>query len=134
MDPQPLIDFTILIPISFFIMVGAIVVIPAWLKSRERRELQATLRTAIDKGQPLPAEIIDAMTKNVKVAPTSLSDLRTGVIWLAIGLGIAAFGYMVGFEDSDAFQPLVGIGSIPAIIGLAYIALSFVNPNKFKQP
>ena len=127
-------DFTILIPISMFAMIGAIVIVPSWLKSRERREMQATLRTAIDKGQPLPAEIIDAMTKNVKVAPTSLSDLRTGVIWLAVGLGIAAFGYMVGYEEADAFQPLVGIASIPAIIGLAYIALSFVNPNKFKQP
>ena len=127
-------DSTILIPISLFAMIGAIVIVPSWLKSRERRELQATLRTAIDKGQPLPAEIIDAMTKNVKVAPTSLSDLRTGVIWLAVGLGIAAFGYMVGYEEADAFQPLVGIASIPAIIGLAYIALSFVNPNKFKQP
>ena len=127
-------DFTILIPISMFAMIGAIVIVPSWLKSRERREMQATLRTAIDKGQPLPAEIIDAMTKNVKVAPTSLSDLRTGVIWLAVGLGIAPFGYMVGYEEADAFQPLVGIASIPAIIGLAYIALSFVNPNKFKQP
>src|SRR3990167_8656691 len=97
-------DSTILIPISLFAMIGAIVIVPSWLKSRERRELQATLRTAIDKGQPLPAEIIDAMTKNVKVAPTSLSDLRTGVIWLAVGLGIAAFGYMVGYEEADAFQ------------------------------
>lgn len=127
-------DFTILIPISMFAMIGAIVIVPSWLKSRERSEMQATLRSAIEKGQPMPAEIIDAMTKNVKVAPTSLSDLRTGVIWLAVGLGIAAFGYMVGYEEADAFQPLVGIASIPAIIGLAYIALSFVNPNKFKQP
>jgi hypothetical protein len=134
MDTSVPFDFTLLIPLGFFVLVGAIVVVPAWLKSRERRELQSTLRAAIDKGQPLPAEIIDAMTKNVKTAPTSLSDLRTGVIWLAVGLGIAAFGYMVGYEEADAFHPVVGIASIPAIIGLAYIALSFVNPNKFKQP
>lgn len=132
MNQQPFIDLSMLIPISFIVMIGAIVLVPTWLRSRERRELQDTLRAAIDKGQPLPAEIIDALTKNVKVAPTSLSDLRTGVIWLAIGLGIAAFGYMVGYEDADAFQPLVGIGAIPAIIGLAYIALSFFNPNKAK--
>lgn len=127
-------DFTMLIPISFFAMIGAIVIVPVWLKSRERRELQGTLRAAIDKGQPLPAEIIDAMTKNVKIAPTSLSDLRTGVLWLAVGLGLGAFGFMVGYEEADAFQPLVGIASIPAIVGLAYIVLSFFNPNKFKQP
>lgn len=125
-------DFTILIPISMFAMIGAIVIVPSWLKSRERREMQSTLRTAIDKGQPLPSEIIDAMTKNVKVAPTSLSDLRTGVIWLAVGLGIAAFGFMIGFEEADAFHPIAGIGMIPGIIGVAYIILSVFNPNKAK--
>lgn len=127
-------DFTILIPISMFAMIGAIVIVPSWLKSRERRELHSTLRAAIDKGLPLPTEIIDAMTKNVKVAPTALSDMRTGIIWLAVGLGIGAFGFVIGFDESDAFHPLLGIGSIPAIIGLAYIVLSFFNPNKAKQP
>jgi len=126
--------FEVLIPLAPFAMVTAIVVVPAFLKSRERREMQATLRTAIEKGQPLPPEIIDAMTKNAKVAPTSLSDIRTGVIWLAIGLGLAAFGFMIGFEDADAYHPLLGIATIPAVIGLAYIVLSFFNPNKAKQP
>lgn len=128
-------DLIPLVAVSMpFIMVIAIVVVPAWLKSRERREMQATLRTAIEKGQPLPPEIIDAMTKNVKVAPTSLSDMRTGIIWLAVGLGLGAFGYVIGFEDADAFHPMIGVAVIPSVIGLAYIALSFFNPNKAKQP
>ena len=127
-------DYTILIPISMFAMIGAIVIVPSWLKSRERSEMQSTLRAAIDKGLPLPAEIIDAMTKNVKVAPTSLSDLRAGILWLAAGLGIAAFGFMIGFDEADAFHPIAGIAAIPGIIGLAYIVLSFFNPNKAKQP
>lgn len=126
--------FEVLIPLAPFAMVTAIVVVPAWLKSRERREMQATLRTAIDKGQPLPPEIIDAMTKNVKVAPTSLSDVRTGIIWLAVAGGLAALGFFVGYEEADAYHPMLGVASIPAIIGLAYIALSFFNPNKAKQP
>ena len=41
-----------------------------------------------------------------------------------------AFGFVVGFDEADAFHPLLGIGAIPAIIGLAYIVLSFFNPNK----
>lgn len=124
--------FTVLIPLAPFIMVIAIVLVPAWLKSRERREMQATLRTAIEKGQPLPTEIIDAMTKSVKVPATALSDLRTGIIWLAVGAGVAAFGFMVGFEEAEAFHPMLGLASIPAIIGVAYIVLSFFNPNKGK--
>jgi hypothetical protein len=125
-------DFTVLIPISMFAMIGAIVIVPTWLKSRERSEMQSTLRSAIDKGQPMPAEIIEALTKTVKVAPTSLSDLRTGVIWVAIGVGIGALGFMLGFEAEEAFHPFLGFAAIPTTIGAAFILLSFFNPNKAK--
>jgi len=128
-------DLIPIIAISMpFIMVIAIVVIPAWLKSKERREMQATLRAAIEKGQPVPPEMIEAMTKNVKIAPTALSDIRTGVIWIAVGLGIGLLGFMIGFREAEAFHPLLGIGGIPVIIGVAYVVLSFFNPNKAKQP
>ena len=122
-----------LIPIAFFAMIAAIVIVPNWLKSRERGEMQNTLRAAIDKGQPMPPEVIDALTKNVKVAPTALSDLRAGVIWIAVGVGIAVFGYFVSYEADEALHPMIGIGSIPAIIGVTYVILSFFNPNKGKQ-
>lgn len=123
-------DLEVLIPLGFFAMIGAIVIVPTWLKSRERSELQSTLRTAIDKGQPMPPEVIDALTKNVKTAPTSLSDLRTGVLWIAIGLGFGVFGYVIGFQAEQAFHPLLGVAAIPTIIGLAFVLLSFFNPNK----
>lgn len=123
----------ILVPIAFFAMIAAIVIVPGWLKSQERAQMQDTLRSAIDKGQPMPPEVIDALTKNVKVAPTAVSDLRTGVIWLGIGLGVAAFGYILSYEWDEGFTVMGGIGSIPAIIGLTFIVLSFFNPNKGKQ-
>jgi hypothetical protein len=118
------------IPIIMFLVIGAICIVPVYLKSRERIEMQSTLRAAIDKGQPVPPEVIEALTRNVKVAPTSLSDIRAGVIWLAIGIGLAAFSYFVDFGDNDFHSPGVGIACIPAVIGLAYIVLSFFNPNK----
>nr|WP_295105640.1 DUF6249 domain-containing protein [uncultured Caulobacter sp.] len=113
-----------------FLMVIAIVVIPAYLKSRERKEMQATIRSAIDKGQALPQELIDAITKDVRRPATALRDLRSGVIWLAVGLGLAGLGTMIGFEERDALHPLLGIAMIPGMIGLALIVLSFFNPNK----
>jgi hypothetical protein len=51
--------------------------------------MQSTLRAAIDKGQPVPPEVIETMTRAVKTPPTRLRDLRAGVIWLAIGIGLA---------------------------------------------
>ena len=123
----------ILIPIAFFAMIAAIVIVPGWLKSQERSDMQNTLRSAIDKGQPMPPEVIDALTKNVKVAPSSISDLRTGIIWVGVGLGLGAFGYITSYEWDEGFHVMGGIGAIPAIIGLTFIVLSFFNPNKGKQ-
>ncbi|MNL49324.1 hypothetical protein D3C87_1722500 [compost metagenome] len=119
------------IPIALFIMIGAIVLVPVWLKSKERKEMQATLRSAIEKGQPLPPEVIDALSKeNIKAPATASRDLRVGVILLAVSLGFALFGYAVSFAEMDAFYPLVGIAAIPGTIGLAFIVLSFFNKNK----
>ena len=119
------------IPIAVFLMIGAIVIVPNWLKSKERKEMQATLRSAIDKGQPLPPEVIDALSKeNIKAPATAARDLRVGVILLAISLGIALFGYMVSFAEMDAFYPIAGSAAVPGMIGLAFIILSFFNKNK----
>lgn len=122
----------ILVPLGAFAMVVALVAIPRWLRSKERLEMQQTIRAAIDKGQPLPPEMIEAMTKDVPAsAPvkSARNDLRSGVVWLAVGLGIAAFGYAVGWEEREAVAPLLGIACIPAFIGLALIALGLVGPK-----
>ena len=131
-------DFIPLVAIlSVFGTITAIAFGPTYLKFRERREMQATVRAAIDKGQTLPPELIDAMTKDVaKNLPSRNRDIRRGVIWLAVGIGIAAFGLINdlsslngGWEDHVG-NGLLGVAAIPATIGLAYLVLSFFNKNK----
>lgn len=121
----------ILIPLAPFIMVIAIVVIPSWLKSRERREMQATLRSAIEKGQPLPPDVIDSLTRQeIKTPATAAKDIRTGVVLIAVSLGIAILGYCIGMMNRDAYYPIVGAAAIPGMIGLAFVILSFFNKTK----
>jgi len=131
MDTTP-----ILIMLIIFGSITAIVFGPSYLKSREKREMQTTIRHAIDKGQALPPELIDAMTRDVaSKLPSRTRDLRRGVIWLAAGIGIAAFSYLsaMGWNDHDANEAMaaiLGLSAIPVTIGLAFIVLSFFNPNK----
>lgn len=124
-----------LIPIGLFAMIAAIVVAPMWLKSRDRKEMQATLRLAIEKGQPLPAELVEALTKDsIKQLPTATRDLRTGVVLVATSLGIGLFGYMFqligGAGEARASFPIMGMAAIPGMIGMAFIILSIFNRNK----
>lgn len=130
----------ILIVGLIFGSIVAVILGPTYFKSRERRELQATVRAAIDKGQPLPPEVIEAMGKEAtKNVPSRTRDIRRGIIWLATGIGIAVFGLIsdMGWSGDDWNGPaghigngLLGIAAIPATIGLAFIVLSFFNKNK----
>jgi hypothetical protein len=126
----------ILIVAIVFSAITAIIFGPSYLKSRERREIQTTVRHAIDKGQQLPPDLIDAMTKDVaSKLPSRTRDLRRGVIWLAVGIGFAAFSYFsnLGWNDHDmegASSAMMGLAAIPVTVGLAFIVLSFFNPNK----
>lgn len=122
----------VLIPLAGIFMIVAIVVGPAWLKSRERREMQATLRASIERGQALPPEVIEALSRdNIKPPATASRDLRTGVILLAVAAGIAAtFGWMGYQIDEEVPYGFAAFAAIPGAIGLAFIILSFFNKNK----
>jgi hypothetical protein len=126
----------ILVPLGFFAMVAAIVLVPVWLRSRNKQEMQATVRTAIEKGQALPPELVDAMTKDIKPPKesTAVRDIRAGVILIAVGAGLAVMGLILGQRHDEAFHPLLGAAAIPALIGIAYVVLSFFNPNKGYRP
>jgi len=121
-----------MIPIAMFAMIAAIVIVPTWLKSKERRDMQVTLRASIDKGQALPPEVIDALTRQtVKPPATAGRDLRIGVILLSLSLGIAATFSVIGYTLGKA--EAWGFGAFAAIlgaIGLAFIILSAFNKNK----
>ena len=123
----------ILVPISFFGMIAAIVLVPRYFKSLERQKMAETLRAAIERGQELPPEMISAMTSDVRpkgLPPSPQRDIRTGVIWLFLAAGLATFGLLVGMEEPDATYPLLAFAAFPGFIGAAFVVLGLLNKSK----
>ncbi len=121
--------------IMFFGMIAAIVIVPRWFRVREREALQATLRAAIEKGQPLPPEVIDAISRDARQVPSASRDLRTGIVLLCVAAAFAAMGIAGGYYgegDLDAMGWLIGVGAFPGFVGLAFLIMAFVNRGKGK--
>jgi hypothetical protein len=123
----------ILIPLSLFAMIAALVIVPRYFRSQERQKVAETLRVALERGEPLPRELIEALQSETvaKGLPASPQrDIRTGVIWLSIGMAFVALGVAVSFDEPDALYPLLGVGAFPTFIGLAFILLGVLGKSK----
>jgi hypothetical protein len=111
-----------MIPIVSVISVAAVLSLVFYFRYKTRSTTQQTIRTALDKGQTLTPEIIESLGQP-KRPPNA--DLRLGLIWIAVGLGCGAFGFILGEED--AVRPFLAIGAFPFIIGLAYLVIHWFN-------
>lgn len=122
----------ILIPLAGIAMITAIVIAPRYFRSQERQKLQETMRAAIERGQTIPPEVVAAITSDV-TPPRQTSperDLRRGVIFLAIAVGLAVGGLVMGYAEPDSTFHFLGIATIPAVIGGAYLTLYFLGRKK----
>jgi hypothetical protein len=134
-------------PFIFFAFLAAIIIVPQYLRYRERARLHETLRIAFERGQPVPPELVEALQSGRRGAPVDEApvynlpdraqrDLRRGVIWLALGLGLVGVGvafyaglYNVGGSE-ETFGTFAALGAIPAFIGLAYLGLWFFGRTR----
>ena len=51
----------VLIPFGFMAMIAAIVIAPRYFRSQERQKMADLMRAAIERGQPVPPEVIEAI-------------------------------------------------------------------------
>jgi len=117
---------------------------PRYIRSRERERLYDLMRTAYEKGQPVPPELVASLTKEESSDPVAASrsgrssDLRRAIVLIAVGLGLAGlgagFGYGLSFASHTAGAIVGGIiagtGAIPGFIGVAYLILAMASSGR----
>ncbi len=116
------------VPIVMFLGLTVIVSLFFWFRFRGRSEMQQTIRSAIDKGQELTPELVESLGSPQKSSKDR--DLRLALIWLAIGLGIALFGFAMSTVEEEVFMIMLGISAFPFMIGLAYTIMWRVSERE----
>lgn len=107
-----------LIPIVLFGCIAFVTAFFFYLRFRSKRELQETMRQALEKGVELSPEVLERLGERPR---TPAADFRRGVILVAIGLACAGFGLALG--QAQAIRPLTALAAFPFLIGLAYLGL-----------
>lgn len=122
----------VLICLIIFGSIASLFVAPAYFKSRERQNLQNTLRSAIDKGADLPPEVIEALTTDTKRPPSRVRDLRNAVIWLAISAAIVTIGVIHAIDEQSIRESTMAfaLACLPGFIGLAFLGFALLNKDR----
>lgn len=106
-----------MIPISLFLGLTVVLCLFFWFRFRTRSEVQATIRTALEKGQDLTPEVIDRLGQP---KPEKNKDLRLALIWIALAAAMAVFGAAIPENDNEAQMVFLGMASFPFFLGIAY--------------
>lgn len=112
--------------VLFWGFLVVLVVAVSWRKVAMKREAQATIRLALEKGQPLDPVVMEKLLRTGR--EPSPNFLRfVGTVLLAIGLALPVAGYL--FEQSGEagrFYEMAGWGVLFSFVGLAILLFRFV--------
>lgn len=116
----------VVITAFMFVLVGAIVGFVVFAGHRAREMRYQTIRLALEKGQPLPPELLRDAERHGR-SRHARNDLQRGVIMLFLGLGVSGFLFL-------SHRRIWGAGFILVALGLGYLASHLVGGEGRERP
>jgi hypothetical protein len=106
--------------VALALVLATILIMSVYYRYRARADAQATIRAALEKGQPLSPELLTRLMEPLAPSANRRNlDLRRGVILVALGVGIAA----IGLAAAPTWKEALAVAALPLTIGIAYVAL-----------
>jgi len=126
-------SLAVMIPIVAIIMPFLFVVSVLIIKTRKeaanRRLQHETMRILIEKGQPIPPELLVLPAEEPK--KLRRDDRRTGLILIAVGVGL--FFFFNGLRVTGAPDGMNFVGLIPGFIGVAFLINWFLSRKEKEE-
>jgi hypothetical protein len=118
----PIVAITMLTVFGAPVLIVGLILYFSFSKSRA---LHRTVRMMVEKGQPVPAALL-----NPPPAQRQRSDLRRGVVLTMIGVGLMVFFAAVNDWEGGAWT----LGLIPFLIGAGYLLVWKLDTKKDNPP
>jgi len=113
------------IPIVMSLTLGVVTIAFFYFKATAQADTQKTIRLALEKGNELSPEFLRQLG-DAKPAPDR--DLRRGVIWMALALGLVLIGFAV--PEPEALRGLLAGAALPFSIGIAFLLMYWYGNKK----
>jgi hypothetical protein len=132
----------VLLVLVVLLIPATVILVPRWMRSRERQRILEAVMQAAEKGISLPESVIQSLIRAAAgaTAPTSPDpsrDMRRGVFLVMIGLSIALVGLAVFAMFGNDGQPvgilISAVGAIPICIGFGYISVARMGERAQKS-
>jgi hypothetical protein len=112
------------IPIIAIVFSLSIPIIAIIVDHFSKKNKMKVIEKAIEKGVTL-----EGLSLEDKKAPRM--PYRAGMVALAVGIGMVLLGFLIGQQETYALYPIMGAGSIPALIGVALIINDRINYDRY---
>jgi Flp pilus assembly protein TadB len=124
----PIVIVSLLAVFGFPVAIVAVIMFSSWARTRS---LHRTVRMMVEKGQPVPPELL-ASPAAAPVTVRPWYDLRRGIVLVSVGVGVIMFfGISAGWDNG-----VWALGLIPGLIGLGYLLawrLAYRDQKALKQ-
>lgn len=120
----------VFVPFVFFGFLGAIILVPIWLKERTKQSAHNLISQALEKGQPLDPQLMRELTDTQRQQPDKARrSLGSGVVLLALAAGFVGASYLSGdFDPSgSASGGMLTAATILGALGAAFVLLAIVD-------
>lgn len=129
-DPSRFSYGPVLIGVAFWIFLAIVVLAAIWLAFARNREMQKTIRLAIEKGMQLDAALIDKLVARKSGKPEDY--YIGGFVCTAVGIGLLILGYFISRIEPESFFPIAGAGILVGLIGISLVLCGMLVSRREK--
>lgn len=123
-------DAEILVPLSFFAFLGAVILVPTLIKERTKRSAHDLVARAIDRGQTLDPALVSQLSENMlQEGNRARKSLGNAVIMLALAGAFVGIAYVSDGWDGghDAHNGILVPAVLFGALGVAFGLLAIID-------